>query len=598
MIILTIMNFVAKIQALIIFVFTFQYKEHLTLVCRETVALLATLLHGTRTWVVMAARLIFYAMLLLPGWIRMLSYWLFDDGVLRNVEFGKGSLARNVLDVYLPVNSTKRAGNKKLQKDGEGAPVVVFVGGGVWIIGNKLWSTLVARGLTMLGYLVIVPDYRNFPQAGIEEMCDDLTSCLVWTVENCWHYGGNKDKLTLAGQSAGAHIVLCTILRLFEGKSIPASPIVAASEDPLRTELSELIDDSFLSDHMDLGTRPLLKPGSPGFFNRIFAPNSPDNKAPASAETSFVLEEDLQLLGQQQVRGQRKPEEAGDDSDASTVASSDDEGAGLTWTEKSPRWQKKAPSRKSSQNSTPKSCLYRSGSSDGLDEGYIYFMGGETTASDGQGQGQGEATRDLALLRAVKQLVLINGPFDMCSLQSHLHSRGLDSQILRWIFRSDFEHYSPTRRIHELAKTVPSVAAKEGRDRELSWEDFPAVAIVSCLEDKSIPVDQARGLYRALTSVTDGDSADSSAALGVCLVEYPNLSHTSLVVEGPLEGDGTLFQDFDAIVRLTDGSGKLALSSFTSLTARPESKKKKKAPFYTPMAPALLVALAKWINPF
>ena len=58
------------------------------------------------------------------------------------------------------------------------------------------------------------------------------------------------------------------------------------------------------------------------------------------------------------------------------------------------------------------------------------------------------------------------------------------------------------------------------------------------------------------------------------------------------------FQDFDAIVRLTDGSGKLALSSFTSLTARPESKKKKKAPFYTPMAPALLVALAKWINPF
>ena len=170
MIILTIMNFVAKIQALIIFVFTFQYKEHLTLVCRETVALLATLLHGTRTWVVMAARLIFYAMLLLPGWIRMLSYWLFDDGVLRNVEFGKGSLARNVLDVYLPVNSTKRAGNKKLQKDGEGAPVVVFVGGGVWIIGNKLWSTLVARGLTMLGYLVIVPDYRNFPQAGIEEM--------------------------------------------------------------------------------------------------------------------------------------------------------------------------------------------------------------------------------------------------------------------------------------------------------------------------------------------------------------------------------------------------------------------------------------------
>lgn len=591
---------IAKIYSLMVFLCTLKYREHLRLVFRESVALAFALVRGTRTWILMAARLIIYTLLLMPGWMRMLSYWLFDDGVLRNVEFGKGSLARNVLDVYLPINSSVRKDNKILHKDGEGAPVVIFVGGGVWIIGNKLWSTLVARGLTMLGYLVIVPDYRNFPQGGIEEMCDDLTSCLMWTVETCWHYGGNKEKLTLAGQSAGAHIALCTILRLFEGKAIPESksPIAAVGEDPLRVELSALLNDSYPSDHVDFGSSPLLQPDSPGFFNRIYAP---ERKSPI-VEASFSLEEELQPLGRQQPR----EEQAEADFDASAVvSSSEDESEDLTWTEIVPSWgQRKAHSRKGSQSSTPKSSSYRSGSSDSLDGDFIYFMGGAAGAN-GHGVEAAEATavnmeaaRDLALLRAVKQLVLINGPFDLCSLQSHLHSRGLDSQILRWIFRSDFEHYSPTRRVHELAKKVPPVAKSEGLDRELCWDNFPAVAILSCLEDKSIPVDQARGLYRALASATNGDSSDGGAAVGVCLVEYTGLSHTSLVVEGPLEGDPTLFRDFDDILRLVDARGKLALSSFTSLSAYSVNKKMKQDHLYTPMVPPSLVGLAKRVNPF
>ena len=126
----------------------------------------------------------------------------------------------------------------------------------------------------------------------------------------------------------------------------------------------------------------------------------------------------------------------------------------------------------SSRATTPYSYISRSASSDGLDTDYIYFVpssphtlrdsppyededgAGEdddddTIREEGQGQEQEESVEERAtrraLLASVKQLVLLNGPYNLCTLQAHLHRRGLDSSILRWIF-GDFPHYSPTLR--------------------------------------------------------------------------------------------------------------------------------------------------------
>ena len=318
---------------------------------------------------------------------------------------------------------------------------------------------------------------------------------------------------------------------------------------------------------MDFGRIPLLEPDSPDFFSKVFAPKR-SSKEKSTRAILFILEGELQPLGQLQLREQRAVD---DSDDCSAISSSDEEGEQLTWVETAPEVSsKKTHSRKGSQSSTPKSSLCHSNSADGLDGDFIDIIGG----GDGLGRHKErmsdttmvdlEAERDLALLRAVKQLVLLNGPFDLCSLQSHLHARGLDSQILRWIFRSDFEHYSPTRRVHELVRLrgYLYVGNNQGGGRNLSWESFPAVAILSCMKDKSIPVDQARGLHKALASVKIVNGENSSSAVGVCLVEYANLSHTSLVVEGPLEGDPTILcRDLDALMRLADSKGKLALSS-------------------------------------
>lgn len=86
------------------------------------------------------------------------------------------------------------------------APVIVFLTGGAWIIGYKMWGALLSRALCPHGVLVVIPDYRNFPQTGVEGMMGDLDMAVQWVRNNIEEYGGDPDNVVLVGQSAGAHL--------------------------------------------------------------------------------------------------------------------------------------------------------------------------------------------------------------------------------------------------------------------------------------------------------------------------------------------------------------------------------------------------------
>jgi len=110
---------------------------------------------------------------LIPGWYHLLKYYLFSPLLLRNVEYGKGIRNRNLLDVYLPskfYDPHSTDSQSQQQHPIDLVPVVIFVSGGAWTIGYKLWSAFTARGLSKHGILTVVPDYRNFPQGDIEDM--------------------------------------------------------------------------------------------------------------------------------------------------------------------------------------------------------------------------------------------------------------------------------------------------------------------------------------------------------------------------------------------------------------------------------------------
>jgi hypothetical protein len=89
---------------------------------------------------------------------------------VRNVAYG--AAARNTLDMYLPDgHSPPSGGGRKPPPQAAKAPVVVFVTGGMWIIGYKAWGSLLSSRLRASGCLVASLDYRNFPQARLWQPC-------------------------------------------------------------------------------------------------------------------------------------------------------------------------------------------------------------------------------------------------------------------------------------------------------------------------------------------------------------------------------------------------------------------------------------------
>lgn len=97
------------------------------------------------------------------------------------------------LDVYQPRNA-------------HDAPVVVFFYGGSWKSGKRQWYHWVGEALAKRGLVVVIPDYRLWPQVRLNGFMHDAANAVAWTHAHASEYGGNPSTLFLMGHSAGAHI--------------------------------------------------------------------------------------------------------------------------------------------------------------------------------------------------------------------------------------------------------------------------------------------------------------------------------------------------------------------------------------------------------
>ncbi|WP_395373050.1 alpha/beta hydrolase [Marinicella sp. W31] len=108
-----------------------------------------------------------------------------------------GKLPGQQLDIYVP---------KKTEPH---QPVVVFFYGGCWgacRTYSKDAYDFVGDTFTAAGYIVVLTDYRLYPEALFDEIMSDATNSVKWVHNNIADYGGNPDNIFLMGHSAGAHI--------------------------------------------------------------------------------------------------------------------------------------------------------------------------------------------------------------------------------------------------------------------------------------------------------------------------------------------------------------------------------------------------------
>jgi len=113
---------------------------------------------------------------------------------VRNISYGDAGW-RNSLDVY--ANRSRPSG----------APVLVQVHGGGWVIGSKddQGKPLMLH-LASKGWVCVALNYRLSPRATFPDHLLDLKRGLAWVREHIAEFGGDPDFICVTGGSAGGHL--------------------------------------------------------------------------------------------------------------------------------------------------------------------------------------------------------------------------------------------------------------------------------------------------------------------------------------------------------------------------------------------------------
>jgi acetyl esterase/lipase len=101
---------------------------------------------------------------------------------------------RRRLDVYVPRQS---AGAR---------PVIVFFYGGSWNSGDRRGYGFVGKALAARGFVTVIPDYRLVPEVTYPGFVQDGAAAVRWVRAHAKDYGGDGERIVLAGHSAGAYI--------------------------------------------------------------------------------------------------------------------------------------------------------------------------------------------------------------------------------------------------------------------------------------------------------------------------------------------------------------------------------------------------------
>lgn len=115
----------------------------------------------------------------------------YEGQISKDVPYGQ--LPRQKLDIYVP--------NINL----ETFPVVVFFHGGRWSEGSKDQYKFLGMKLSNMGYIVVLPNTRLYPDVKFPTFAEDAAQSVAWVHKNIARYKGNHN-LFISGHSSGAHL--------------------------------------------------------------------------------------------------------------------------------------------------------------------------------------------------------------------------------------------------------------------------------------------------------------------------------------------------------------------------------------------------------
>ena len=146
---------------------------------------------------------------------------LTPGGDSRQVASGVAFTSQLKLDVYAP---TRRASAAPL-------PVVIFYYGGGWVGGSRGGYGFAGSAYAGQGFVTVVPDYRLVPGVRFPTFVQDSAMAVRWTRDHIAEFGGDPNRIAVAGHSAGAYNAAMIALdpHYLRDAGVPAGTIKAAA---------------------------------------------------------------------------------------------------------------------------------------------------------------------------------------------------------------------------------------------------------------------------------------------------------------------------------------------------------------------------------
>ena len=204
---------------------------------------------------------------------------------VRNIDYWGDGNYRHKLDIltYRPLPP-------------EGAPVLVYIHGGAWIMGDKRQQGIpMIHELARRGWVCVAINYRLSPRAVWPAHIVDCKRAVAWVRQHIAEYGGDPGFIAVSGGSAGGH--LSSLLALTPNQadwqpgfedldtSVHAClPFYGVYDTVVEPELSGAYGPSLL----DLLERRVMKT-TRADNRRLFEQASPDHRVTPSAPPMMVV---------------------------------------------------------------------------------------------------------------------------------------------------------------------------------------------------------------------------------------------------------------------------------------------------------------------
>jgi acetyl esterase/lipase len=115
---------------------------------------------------------------------------------IRDIDYGGDGIRAHRLDII------RRRGDPP-----EGAPVLVYIHGGAWVIGDKREQGLpLLFELARRGWVTVTINYRLSPKATWPDHIVDCKRAVAWVRDHIEEYGGDPGFIAVSGGSAGGHL--------------------------------------------------------------------------------------------------------------------------------------------------------------------------------------------------------------------------------------------------------------------------------------------------------------------------------------------------------------------------------------------------------